>query len=376
VYADPGYNCAGEPIAEGCTNPLACNYDNTATLDDGSCDFLETTTVATGAETVWLVGLTLTGTAFEAFAGPCEASGGVNPNVSINGVIVGDGSAPLTMDGITDPTGLLAELAALAATVEFGICGDNITVSALGNIIPMVGNGTFWQSPIPVNEDGQYLWAAPLMNFNIGCNDVNANNFTAACDLSLACTYDVTLRVNMANETVSAQGVHIAGDFQSWDPAATPVAQQAYGVYSITLSLPNGAYEYKFLNGNMWGEDEIISGACAAAGTTNRVVVVNQGDVTSDIPCFGSCEACLGCTDPLFAEYDPFAGGDGGTCGSAAVSGCTYPDAENYNAQATTDDGSCVFNTANDCVADLDGDGSVATADLLAFLSFFGSTCL
>ena len=25
---------------EGCTNPLACNYDPEATVDDGSCDFL------------------------------------------------------------------------------------------------------------------------------------------------------------------------------------------------------------------------------------------------------------------------------------------------------------------------------------------------
>ena len=376
TYADPGYNCAGEPIAEGCTNPLACNYDNTATLDDGSCDFLESTTIPTGTENVWLVGLTLTGTAFEAFAGPCEAAGGVNPNVSINGVIAGDGSAPLTMAGITDPTGLLGELAALAATVEFGICDDNITVSALGNIIPMVGNGTFWQSPIPVNEDGQYLWATPLVNFPIGCNDPNANNFTDACDLSLACTYDVTLRVNMANEMVSADGVHVAGEFQGWDPAATMASQVAYGIYEVTVSLPNGSHEYKFINGNAWGGDEVITGDCAAAGTTNRFVVVAAGDVVTGTPCFGSCDACAGCTDPLYAEYDPFAGSDNGSCGSAVVLGCTYADADNYNAQATADDGSCVITGGSDCPADLDGDGSVATADLLEFLSSFGGSCL
>jgi len=28
---------AGPPVVSGCTDPLACNYDNTATLDDGSC---------------------------------------------------------------------------------------------------------------------------------------------------------------------------------------------------------------------------------------------------------------------------------------------------------------------------------------------------
>ena len=30
--------CSGEPSFGGCTNAEACNYDATATLDDGSCD--------------------------------------------------------------------------------------------------------------------------------------------------------------------------------------------------------------------------------------------------------------------------------------------------------------------------------------------------
>lgn len=30
--------CSGEPVFGGCTNPEACNYDATATLDDGTCD--------------------------------------------------------------------------------------------------------------------------------------------------------------------------------------------------------------------------------------------------------------------------------------------------------------------------------------------------
>ena len=190
TFADAGFDCAGNAIAPGCTDPMACNYDNMAQSDDGSCDYLETSTIPTGTDNVWLVGLTVTGTENEAYAAGCEADGGVNPNVSINGVIVGDGSAPMTLAGITDPTGLLGELAALASTVSFGICGDNITVSALGNIIPMVGNGQFWQSPIPVTADGSFLWAAPLTNFPVGCADPSADNFSSPCDLSLACAYN------------------------------------------------------------------------------------------------------------------------------------------------------------------------------------------
>ena len=313
TYANEGFDCDGSPIAPGCTDPMACNYDNTAQTDDGSCNYLETTTIPTGTDNVWLVGLTVTGTENEAFAAGCEADGGVNPNVSINGVIVGDGSAPLTLAGITDPTGLLADLAALASTVSFAICGDNITVAALGNTIPMVGNGQFWQSPIPVTADGSFLWAAPLANFNVGCADPTANNFSSACDLSLACGYDGCTDSSACN----------------FDPQAT--------------------------------DDD---GSCA----TNDDCGVCGGDNTS----------CSGCTDPAFVEFDPYASIDDGSCGTLVVEGCLYDNATNYDPIANTDNGSCEFDETgggNDCPGDLDGDGAVATADLLNFLSFFGTTC-
>ena len=383
TYAEAGYDCAGNAIAPGCTDPMACNYDNMAQTDDGSCDYLETTTIPTGEADVWVVGLTLTGTPFEALAGGCEAAGGVNPNVSINGVIVGDGSAPLTMAGISDPTGLLGDLAALASTVSFGICGDNITVAALGNIIPMVGNGQFWQSPIPVNADGQYLWAAPMANFNIGCADPSANNFSSPCDLSLACTYDVVFSVDM-NTTEGTTGVAWAGTINGWNNTSNPMSDDDMdGVYEVTISMPAGDHEYKFIQNADWGLAESFNGSesCTTppAEFVNRLVTV-EGATMLDVVCYNSCDACptSGCTDPAFFEFDPYAGIDDGSCGTLVVEGCLYDNATNYNPIANTDDGSCEFDGTgggNDCPSDLDGDGSVATADLLTFLSFFGSTC-
>ena len=383
TYADAGFDCAGNAIAPGCTDPMACNYDNTAQSDDGSCDYLETTTIPTGETDVWLVGLTLTGTPFEALAGGCEAAGGVNPNVSINGVIVGDGSAPLTMAGIADPTGLLGDLAALASTVSFGICGDNITVAALGNVIPMVGNGQFWQSPIPVNEDGQYLWAAPMANFGVGCADPTANNFTSPCDLSLACSYDVVFSVDM-NTTEGTTGVAWAGTINGWNNTSNPMSDDDMdGVYEVTISLPAGDHEYKFIQNADWGLAETFNGSesCTTppAEFVNRVVTVT-GAAMLDAVCYNSCDACptSGCTDPAFLEFDPYAGIDDGSCGTLVVEGCLYENATNYDPIANTDNGSCQFDEnggGNDCPGDLDGDGAVATADLLNFLSFFGSTC-
>ena len=274
TYAEAGFDCDGIAIAPGCTDPMACNYDNLAQTDDGSCDYLESSSVVTGPDNLWLVGVTVTGTENELYAAGCEADGGVNPNLSINGVIVGDGTAALTLSGITDPTGLLGELAALASTVSFGICDDNITISALGNIIPLVNGGQFWQSPIPVIGDS-YLWAAPAANFSIGCADSNAGNFSSPCDLSLACVYS-------------------------------------------------------------------------------------------------------GCTDPAFVEFNPYSTIDDGSCGNLVVEGCLYEAADNYDPVANTDNGSCEFSDnggGNDCPGDLDGDGSIATTDLLGFLAVFGTNC-
>ena len=62
--------------------------------------------------------------------------------------------------------------------------------------------------------------------------------------------------------------------------------------------------------------------------------------------------------------------------GGCLVEGCTYTTAINYQPQATMDDQSCLFESGEEVnCPDLDGDASVATSDLLIFLSAFGLIC-
>jgi hypothetical protein len=93
--------------------------------------------------------------------------------------------------------------------------------------------------------------------------------------------------------------------------------------------------------------------------------------------CGGDNSSCSGCTNPAFIEFDPYATIDDGTCANLVVLGCTYENATNYDPLANDDDASCVFDdvATNNCPADLDGDGSVATSDLLVFLTSFGLLC-
>ena len=63
-------------------------------------------------------------------------------------------------------------------------------------------------------------------------------------------TVDVTFRVDMQFETVSLNGVHLAGSMQGWNTVATPMNNpNGDNVWEVTLSLDTGSYyEYKFIN--------------------------------------------------------------------------------------------------------------------------------
>ena len=147
---------------------------------------------------------------------------------------------------------------------------------------------------------------------------------------------------------------------------------------STHVQLANGSYQFIYINGNTWDGQESVPADCGAdngLGGFNREITVAGANMTLDVVCFGSCSACAGCTDPLSAEFSPFAGEDDGSCATPLVFGCTYPDADNYNAAASSEDGSCIFSGASDCPTDIDGDGSTAVGDLLVILGAFGQTC-
>ena len=75
-----------------------------------------------------------------------------------------------------------------------------------------------------------------------------------------------------------------------------------------------------------------------------------------------------GCDIACACNYNPDINTNVALCEFDGCSGCTYEGAPQYDETATTDDGSCTFEFANPCPADLNGDGSVSTADLLEFL--------
>ena len=121
--------------------------------------------------------------------------------------------------------------------------------------------------------------------------------FLLSSFFSIAQLHQITFQVDMTNEVISAQGVHIAGDFQSiaglggnWSPSSTEVMDDnGDGIYSITVLIPNNTYEYKFINGNAWGMDESPPGECSVGPTNNRSLLVNGSDLTLPAVPFNGC---------------------------------------------------------------------------------------
>ncbi|WP_448539150.1 hypothetical protein, partial [Schleiferia thermophila] len=70
----------------------------------------------------------------------------------------------------------------------------------------------------------------------------------------------VTFRVDLGLLAPDPNGIHIAGNFQGWNPASTPLTfDSTGGFWYLTTSLPEGdSVFYKFVNGNTWGNDEIV----------------------------------------------------------------------------------------------------------------------
>jgi hypothetical protein len=195
------------------------------------------------------------------------------------------------------------------------------------------GDG-IWEVTLPLLEGSTQefkysadAWTIQEMNDPTApCTNGNATNtnrvlVVPAADTTLpvvcwsscyGCAVDVTLQVNMAwevaNNAVSADGIHVAGDFQGWNPGATAMTDANNdGIYEVTVNVPaNSSIQYKFINGNSWGQDEPVPSACAVTGTTNRGATFAYGDSTMAPVCFGKCTDCMASLDETLQNVSLF----------------------------------------------------------------------
>jgi len=96
---------------------------------------------------------------------------------------------------------------------------------------------------------------------------------------AFAQTHSVTFQVDMGSATINTNGIHVAGSFQNWSPGSTAMTQVGTSsIYSTTVTVNAGKLEYKFLNGNAWGDDETPAAEIqvGTGGNSNRWAVISQ----------------------------------------------------------------------------------------------------
>jgi len=144
------------------------------------------------------------------------------------------------------------------------------------------------------------IWLPSLAGFDSNPTVVVGPDGTVSGDVGFTVPFQggdevtITINVDMSNEDVSADGVHIAGTMNNWEPAASPMSDDdGDGVYTASFSLVVGSTaEYKFLNGNAWGTEESVPQECSLGGFGNRYVEVPDSALVLDAVCFGGCGAC------------------------------------------------------------------------------------
>jgi hypothetical protein len=103
----------------------------------------------------------------------------------------------------------------------------------------------------------------------------------------------VKFAVDMSGETVSSNGIHVAGSFQGWSPSTTTMTDAGNGIYEVHACVDvNTLVEYKFLNDNDWGGVESVPAISQKGHTNNGETNDNRwfwsgaGDDTLMLPAF------------------------------------------------------------------------------------------
>ena len=127
---------------------------------------------------------------------------------------------------------------------------------------------------------------------------VSGSNFTLPAVPFNGCLPTVNFSVNMQNQDISTDGVYIMGNFQevagfsqNWDAGITKLKDlNGDNTYEISLNIPEGNYEYLFVNGMGSSNAEILPLNCYS--NYNREINVVTGNNSLETHCFNTCDEC------------------------------------------------------------------------------------
>ena len=332
---------------QGCTNLGACNFDSAANTDDGSCEFASCAGCRDEGACNYDPAATLDGP-----AGTCAYPAIYYVDCDGNCL---DGF-DLDNNGTCDPEDVVGCMNANAsnynvfATVPDGSCAFEVVGCIQPDAcnfnpdatIADVTSTCIFPSETYLNCQGACLNDADGdgvcdENEVAGCTDSGADNYNAAAtDDDGSCI------------TSSAPGCLIPSA-TNYDPSVTVQGQPitsfcTFNFITPPMMPPPGvdcadSYACNYDN-TASGYSECEYASClgctfTAACNYDGTAIYNDG----------SCEytSCAGCTTSGACNYDASATINDGSCEYSSCAGCTEPNASNYDASATIDDGSCEY---------------------------------
>ena len=378
-YCDSATSDDGSCQYSGCTDSSACNYDAQANVDDGSCVWtncadLDNSEILTPSFTGFFGGFTVYGNTYE-FPSSAETWGGVaNENFDIYPLMFEDGDDYITFNARV-PSG---EDVQLKFRFEYNPYPDTDPAFDTDAVTVSGGNMATYQIGIP--DQGTNTYSSFLM-------------YLVERDVPVEIT-DIQIVMNAS------------GDLGCTDSSACN--------YDAQASVDDGSCLQNDDCGVCGGDNSSCSGCTdSSACNYDAQASVDDGSCLQNDDC-GVCggdnSSCSGCTDSSACNYDAQASVDDGSClqnddcgvcdgDNSSCSGCTHENATNYDSTATIEDGSCLYSQEthdagynagyeagaasvecppcanSDCPGDFTEDGYIGVDDILSMLSLYDTYC-
>ena len=346
TFDDPGdLPFLGDDAVLGCTDAAACNFNEDATVDDGSCEL--------PADGLDCDGNCLADADGDGICDEDEMAGCTDDEACDfdPAATDDDGSCTYPVDIYgTDSVDCNGEC--LEDADGDGICDDEETSGCTDPEACNAGDfsdtdNSLCLYPVDVNGGIDYLDCdGNCLNDGDG-DGVCDEDEVAGCQDDTACNYDETATdagtCEYAEDGLDCDGNCLAdadGDGICDGDEIAGCQDDTACNYDATATDDDGSCEY--------AEDGLdCDGNCLADA---------DGDGICDEDEVG------GCADAGACNFDAEATDDDGSCEYSSCAGCTDVDACNYDADATLDDGSCTFpedglDCDGNCLEDADGDG-------------------
>ncbi len=175
-----------------------------------------------------------------------------------------------------------------------------------GTVIPGLPAGTqvsYYAFTTTLDSAAAQLADADLITLRFANNQGTNYNYTVGSAPGATC--NVVFSVNMSGQTVSPQGVFLAGTFNSFSTTSNPMTLIGNNIYVDTVSLDTSiSVQYKFVNGTGTGASfetvPLICGLDDGLGNINRnLAVPNQPIVALNVVCFNLCDNSCAPTAPF-----------------------------------------------------------------------------